>query len=112
VCDERDEKLRGGLLFSLGLGVRVTMAARPRAPPLARPYGICCSAIFSPRRYAVQGLLRSTSAAGSASSMMQCHGQGRMSICCPARADTKMVCSDMIQGSTRFLTHLQRPRHA
>ena len=29
--DERDEKLGGALLFSLGLGVRVTMAARPRA---------------------------------------------------------------------------------
>ncbi len=31
VRDERDEKLGGALLFSLGLGVRVTMAARPRA---------------------------------------------------------------------------------
>ena len=36
VRDERDEKLGGALVFSLGLGVRVTMAARPRAQLLVR----------------------------------------------------------------------------
>lgn len=40
VRDERDEKLGGALLFSLGLGVRVTMAARPLAPTPAYRQGL------------------------------------------------------------------------